>query len=336
MPVYNASLFVGEAIQSILTQSFNDLEFLIIDDGSSDNTIEVINSFTDPRIQLIVNDHNIGVAASLNRGLSLVKSEYVARMDADDISDKYRLEKQISFMDDNLDIGVSGSWIRLFGDQPRVIERTPIGREKVKAYLLFDNPLYHPTVIIRKSFFIKYGLQYDPTFNRTEDYDLWLRASRHFFLDNIPEPLLMMRHHGKSITNKAQTEMTEQTKQLLKRALHEFHINPDERQLSFHHNVCRGRRINSRKEFIDAGEWLKFLQTKNRELNVFSNASFNYVIGMIWFRLCRNSTPLGTWVWKKYNQYDFGSTFHPLKIEVFRCWLSILLYSLRVLRKSSG
>ena len=115
MPAYNAEKYIGEAIESILNQTFTDFEFIIIDDGSSDHTADIIKGFHDERIRFIQNEKNSGVANTLNKGLELSQGEYIARMDADDISLPARFEKQVAFMEANPDVAVVGCGIELFG-----------------------------------------------------------------------------------------------------------------------------------------------------------------------------------------------------------------------------
>ena len=116
MPAYNAENYIREAIDSILAQTFRDFEFLIIDDGSTDHTVEIIRSYSDSRIRLYQNERNMGVAATLNRGLDLARGEYIARMDADDISLPERFAKQAAYMDAHPDVAVCGSNIILFSE----------------------------------------------------------------------------------------------------------------------------------------------------------------------------------------------------------------------------
>ena len=116
MPVFNGEKHLNEAINSILSQSFQDFEFLIIDDGSTDHSKKIIRSYQDKRIRFIENDRNLQLSRTLNRGIQLAKGEYILRMDADDISFPNRLEKQIQFMDQNLEIIASGSSLKLMGE----------------------------------------------------------------------------------------------------------------------------------------------------------------------------------------------------------------------------
>ena len=326
MPVYNAGKFLREAVDSILAQSFSDFEFLIIDDGSSDGSQSIIRSYDDSRIRLMQNEKNLGVAATLNRGLDLARCEYIARMDADDISMHHRLGKQIHFMDENPKLGVSGTWIRLFGDQPRVVDRCPVGASVVKAYMLFDNPMFHPTVIMRRDAMHRFGLLYDHVYYRTEDFDLWTRAVGHFPLDNLPVPLVRFRCHYSSVTSMASDIMKQQACAILRRGLAQLQVEPTEEELDFHYAVAKGHRFNSVADIRQAEQWLDMLSGQNRKTGYFPEKAFSKVIGMIWFRLCRNSTPLGVWIWKAYRSSIFSAGYLPPADLKLRFFLSIVFH----------
>ena len=329
MPVYNAAKFLRDAVGSILKQSFSDFEFLIIDDGSTDGSQSIISSYKDSRIKFVQNEKNFGVAKTLNRGLDLSRGEYIARMDADDISKRHRLRKQIRFMEENPEVGVSGTWIRLFGDQPRVIERCPVGASVVKSYLLFDNPMSHSSVIMRRAAMEQFHLRYDPFFKRTEDFDLWSRASEFFAMDNLPEVLIRFRVHGASVTSTTQDVMTQQTEKILARLLKRVGVEPTSEELKFHHIVGHGRRLYSRDDIERTEKWLSMICDRNREVGIHDAESLDKAIGMIWFRLCRNSTPLGAWIWKAYRSSIFSAGYLPpadLKILFF---LSIVFHLIR-------
>ncbi|MEN6462126.1 MAG: glycosyltransferase family 2 protein, partial [Syntrophomonas sp.] len=161
MAVYNGEQFLKESIDSILSQTFSDFEFIIVDDASTDNSRALIDSYADPRIRVISNAHNLRLAGSLNRGLSLARGKYVARMDADDISLRQRLEKQVAFMESRPDIGVSGSWLECFGDKRQVWEY-PVDPGIIRCNLLFQNQLGHATVIMRRQLMTDKRLFYNP------------------------------------------------------------------------------------------------------------------------------------------------------------------------------
>ena len=161
MPVYNGGKYIREAIKSILSQSFTDFEFLIIDDGSTDNSVGIVQSFSDNRIRLIKNNCNIGIAESLNKGIESSKGEYIVRMDADDISFPDRIKKQVAFMDANPEVGVSGTWIKTISSVNECTWFTLSEPDLVRCHLLFGCPLAHPTVILRTILLKENELFYD-------------------------------------------------------------------------------------------------------------------------------------------------------------------------------
>lgn len=329
MPVYNAQRYLRRAIDSILAQSFTDFEFLILNDASTDNTESILNNYSDSRIRYINNEQNIGVARSLNRGLRLARGEYIARMDADDVSLKKRFSQQVKYLSDNASVGIVGTWIRLFGDQLPLIEQTPTGSSNVAAYMVFDNPIYHPTVMLRRSLIEEYGLSYNSLFNRTEDYELWSRAVKVTLLDNLPMVLHKMRHHKKSVTSTCKEAMTRQTCELLAKQLQRLEVITSDEKIRFHHDVGRGKRIKTRKDVHRAEKWLNFIRKKNMEVGIYDEKTLDIVLGMIWFRICRNSTPLGLWMWRKYRQFSVSKSYVPAKQQILFCLFSILLHAFK-------
>ena len=195
MPVFNGSEFLNRSINSILNQTFKEFELIIIDDFSSDNSLDIILEYTtDPRIKLIKNNKNLGISKSLNKGIELSEGKYIARMDCDDYSLPDRLLIQVKFMNDNLDIGFLGTpRIILRNGINKIFNNTGSSNYQIKSLLSFENCLAHPTMIFRKSEIIKYKLFYKNTY--AEDYDLWCRAIIHTKFHNLSIPLLIYAEH---------------------------------------------------------------------------------------------------------------------------------------------
>lgn len=200
MPVFNAQLDLREAINSILAQTFKDFELIVIDDGSIDDSVEIILAIDDSRIRLLRHSQNKGLVASLNLGLLEAKGQFIARMDADDISNPDRLMSQIHLMQAmNLDIcGSHWAQIDAQGRQFAIL-KAPSSYEEVVATLATTVPYAHGSVMMRKSFLDKHGLQYQKGYG--EDYDLWIR----FFecgakFGAVDEILYFHRQHSDSIT----------------------------------------------------------------------------------------------------------------------------------------
>ncbi len=202
MPVFNCEAFVGEAIESILDQSFGDFEFLIIDDASTDNTREIIKSYQDPRITLIEKAHNTGYTRSLNHGLSIAKGEYIARMDGDDISLPERFLRQLEFMDSHPDVVVCGTNFGFVGKDGA--KNQPIQHEDIKIKLLNKTALGHPTTMIRKKVLFENGIVYDVEKEPAEDYAMWVFLLRVGKLHNLKEVLFKYRQHNNQVSFKRQ------------------------------------------------------------------------------------------------------------------------------------
>ncbi len=195
MSVYNGARYLCPAIDGILTQTFTDFEFIIVDDGSTDETWDIVSSYTDSRIRLARNAHNLGLAASLNKGLALARGHYIARMDADDIALPERLERQVDFLNEHPEIGVVGT-----ASQTMDIDGNPIGEVQMPGsdlhlrwLLLLGSPFIHATVMLRSEVLKKHSLHYVPETEPSEDYNFFSRLLKYTPGTNLPEQLYIIR-----------------------------------------------------------------------------------------------------------------------------------------------
>jgi len=202
MAVKDGELYLRQAIDSILAQTLNDFELIIIDDYSSDSSVDIVQGYRDLRITHVKNDEHSGLTASLNRGLDLARGEYIARMDADDISLPGRFEEQVNFLDHHPDVAVLGTGIRFIDDKGNPIEDVifPAEHELIKWNLCFYNPIAHPTVMMRTRVVRQAG-GYDPELERSQDYDLWWRISSIGRLANLDEIYVQFRKHANQVTS---------------------------------------------------------------------------------------------------------------------------------------
>lgn len=193
MPVRNAGQFIRDAINSVLRQSYTNFELLIIDDGSTDNTVEIVREYRDPRIRLEMREHHF--IDNLNEGIRIAKGKYIARMDADDIMHSERLRIQVQRMEEMPEITVCSTWMKIFGEH-RITEiiRSLSGKvDKPLEALLEKNVFSHPTIMMRKEFLEKNRLGYK-NYTRSEDYKLWADIACYggqFYVE--PQPLLFYR-----------------------------------------------------------------------------------------------------------------------------------------------
>lgn len=199
LPVYNAENYVQETIASILAQTYTHFELIVINDGSTDCSQEIIDSFNDKRIITLKNEHNIRLIATLNLGLQKAKGKYIARIDADDIMLPNRISKQVMFLEENLDYGMVGSYVQTFGDVKGSI-CYPLDDASIRYTSMFYNPFIHSTVMLRASVIATHLLDYDSTMLHVEDYALWIQIMQFSKVANLPEILVRYRVHASQIS----------------------------------------------------------------------------------------------------------------------------------------
>jgi glycosyltransferase involved in cell wall biosynthesis len=211
LPVYNCAEYLGEAVQSILDQTFSNFEFIIIDDGSTDRTSDVLREFTDPRIQ-IVSEENRGLTEALNRGLELTRGRYIARQDADDISLRDRFIKQITFLDAHPSCALVGTWADIWLEREKTgrAHHHPSENAELQFELLFNNPFVHSSVMLRKSALDQVGGYASDSFPQTSDFELWSRIARQNEVANIPEVLQIYREVRGSVSRNSGTPIVDQ------------------------------------------------------------------------------------------------------------------------------
>ena len=195
MPVYNGEIYLSEAIDSILRQTFTDWEFIIINEfGSNEKATEILHKYAqkDNRIVIVQNIKRLGISASMNIGIDKAQGEYIARMDGDDISLPERIEKQVAFMDANLDVGMCGVKIHEFGTR-EINWSIETDKDQLATDILFYSPCVHPTVMFRKDILDKYDLRYNDSFSASEDYELFSRISAVSKIANLDEILFKYR-----------------------------------------------------------------------------------------------------------------------------------------------
>jgi glycosyltransferase involved in cell wall biosynthesis len=215
LPCYNAATYLAAALHSLLAQTFADFELIVIDDGSTDDTPAIIASFTDPRLRCY-HHANRGLAATLNRGLELVGGDYIARMDADDVSAPERFARQVAYLDAHPECGMVGTWARIIEGECLTsrCHRPPPEDALIKFDLLFYNPLVHSSMMIRREVFDRVGPYATAEQRQPQDYELWSRIMPHYRLANLPELLHDYREVPTSISRSRKRDLTAQLEML--------------------------------------------------------------------------------------------------------------------------
>jgi glycosyltransferase involved in cell wall biosynthesis len=202
LPIYNGEKYLTEAIDSILAQTFSDFELIIIDDGSTDTSLTILQKYQnrDERIRLISRE-NRNLATTLNDLIDMARGKWIARMDQDDISLPLRLERQLHWLEvKNADL--CGCWVKFFGRWDHHTWKGWKTDRAIKADMMFKSPFVHPSVMMRTDLVRR--LRYDRSYEKAEDYDLWVRAAMSGWnMCNIPEVLLLYRNHSSQISVKS-------------------------------------------------------------------------------------------------------------------------------------
>ncbi len=207
MPVYNGEKYIRETIESVLNQTYTGFEYIIIDDGSTDTTKQIITSFSDERIILVEANHG-GIVQALNLGLKESQGQYIVRIDADDVCVSHRFETLLTYMEEHSNVVVCGSWatkINKDGEMRGGLQYPPVEDVAIRKYAILHNPFIHPSVIVRKKVISQVGGYRN--FKHNEDYELWTRILKVGAGHNIPKDLILYRIHDNQVTRKANLHM---------------------------------------------------------------------------------------------------------------------------------
>ena len=281
MSVYNGEKHLSEAIDSILQQTFTDFEFLIIDDGSLDNTRAILQRYSkkDGRIRVVRNDKNLGLTKSLNLGIDLAKGEYIARMDADDISLPTRFARQVAFMDTHPKVGVVGSYtLKQYKENSR-IAKNPCTHEMIHAGLLTGPKIFHPTAFIRAAILRRHHIYYTNEFTYAQDFDLWVKIAKHADLANIPEVLCHQRIHENSISNSNRQEQDYFAARIRQTQLEEIlGTTISSTEYHFFEEIIRKTRKPNRESLEKCIYIVNQILKNNMTMKIYDNNSLNTVL----------------------------------------------------------
>lgn len=263
LPAYNAELYLKEAIDSVLAQTFTDFELIILNDGSTDQTESIILSYDDPRIVYVKNEQNLGLIGTLNKGMALAKGKYIARMDADDICFPERFKKQVDFLEKNIEYVICGTSAYRF--QNSILDRkafnVPINDENIRIRLFFNSSFIHPSVMLRTEVVKVHNLKFSEYFKYAEDYYFWMDLLKYGKGFNLREKLLYYRVVATSQTAVGNSNI-EKRKEIIgnihKRYFKEYCISVDDKEINLNFyltNIVRMKKLDLKQFdfiFIDA------------------------------------------------------------------------------------
>lgn len=280
MSVFNEENYIEESVNSILNQTYCDFELIIVDDCSTDETVNKIRQYTDERIRLICNDRNCGLTCNLNKALNVAKGKYIVRMDGDDISIKTRFEEQVNYMEQHPEIVLSGTWIRRIGIIHDVV-RYKTSNDELKIGLLFNTGMAHPTLIIRKEILDKYDIRYNEKIVYAQDYDFIYKVSKYGRIANIPKVLLKYRTHGCQISRQKTIKQKQCANITRKLLLQDLDIYLSETELILWSNFCtQGNSKNPEQEQNIIEYIISRIFESNRTKNVFNQKLLEKSVGI--------------------------------------------------------
>jgi len=331
LPVYNGGLYLAEALDSILTQTYRNFELIIINDGSTDHSKELLSKYCklDDRIKVSTHSKNQGIVSSLNEGLKKCHGKYIFRMDADDIMLPLRLDKQINYMDAHPNCVACGTWIKVLTKQ-NYVWSPPTSDEDIKTALFFECVIAHPSACIRKEVLEKNQIFYNQEYIYVEDYYLWINLSKFGELANIPEVLLFYRSHlGQlsAVKSEIQSKQVEKIKAKLIRAIyHEV----TKKEIEFHAKAMAWPIIATTGELNEYRNWYQILVRKNSEKGQYSKKIFNSKIAAKWVGVCHLAKPLGI------VRYLYILTIPTLIFASITVLISMKVYSIKQYIKATA
>ena len=266
MPTYNVAPYVKEAIESVLQQTYRDFELLVIDDCSTDNTVEVVRGIEDERIRIVQNEKNVGLAENLNRGLSHITTEYVARMDGDDIAEPYWLEREVAVLDSHPEIGICSGGFKRFGSVKSLV-RFPERHEDILANMLFECSVIVPT--FRMSLYRDHGLHYSTEAFPAEDYRFWAECMRVTRIHNIQETLFHYRMHPAQICTARREEQHSKVAQVRRYMLEWLSDEFTEEEKKYYTGPFMSPQIASRQDYNERKAFCQKMIEKNRSVGHF-------------------------------------------------------------------
>lgn len=270
MPTYNVAPYVKEAIDSVLRQTYSDFKLLVVDDCSTDNTLEVVRGINDPRIRIAAFPDNVGLAENLNRGMALIETEYVARMDGDDIAESFWLEKEVAVLDAHPEIGICSGGFERFGTVKSLV-RFPERHEECLANMLFECSVIVP--VFRMSLYRDQGLRYSTDAFPAEDYRFWAECLRVTKMYNVQETLFHYRMHPSQICTARRPEQEKKVAEVRRYMLEWLSPEFSEEDKNYYTGRFMSSPIGSKTDYEERKAFCDKMIEKNRQVSHFEEVA---------------------------------------------------------------
>lgn len=311
MPVYNAGSFLRESVGCVLRQSADDLELVIVDDGSTDGGIATLQDLSDPRIRVVRHESNRGLAAARNLCLDSARGEYLAWLDADDLCHPSRLHEQLKLLARNPRVGLCGTWVKTFGSEEVHRWRYPVDSDTLKSRMIFDDPFATSSVMVRRNVLKECNAKFDESFPPAEDYDLWERLSHVTSLANVAKYLTYYRLHPKQTSSALPDRQSAAVWRIQERQITQLGLRPSEEERAVHLSVGVRWNFTGGEAWAErARNWLEKLSAANQENRIYPEPAFSAVVADRWYRVCRGSTKGGIGAWKVFNASPLAKSYN--------------------------
>jgi len=291
MPVYNAEKYLREAIQSILTQNYPNLEMIVVNDGSTDSSKNIILSFEDPRLRYFENPENWGIVRTRNRALAEATGEYVAVLDSDDVALPNKIRSQVEFMEKNPEFELCGSYFKTIDGSGQILKNVkfPSNDGDARSMLLVHNCFCHSTIVMRSR--LAKEFKYKSGFDLVEDYELWYRISQVGKIINLPVHTTYYRVHGNNISTNKNRQMFNKADRINGEILRDLEISytPEEFEIHSKFQHYQFSYFADPQKIDRLEQWMIRLMDEIKKKNLYNEIVIYRVLAKKWIVICKKT-----------------------------------------------
>lgn len=310
MPAHNREKYISSSIDSILMQTYKDFELIIVDDGSTDNTVNIIKSYDDPRIKLILHKENKGVALARNTGYSNSLGEFIVIADSDDINMPTKIDDQVEYLDNNVDIDIVGCIYRPF-NEGGFLPDWFIYEENdyIKSEMIFFPGVPAASMFRAEKIRLMNLLMHDETYPACVDYEWYNKMPNDIRFANINKPLYLYRWHHNQISTKTGDKQKVYAQKIRFTNIEKLFISPTDQEMLAHSLLARVRELDSNKpeniSFEEIKKWAEKLIASNHKHLVYERTSFEYIVSMRFYSICEKYGKFGRDIWHCWETYKY-------------------------------
>ena len=287
MPLFNNERYVGQAIQSLLSQSYTDFELFVVDDASNDKILQIVKSFSDSRIRILHNHQNQGIVYSRNKGLEVAKGSFIAPFDSDDVAMPEKFGKQIDFLKTHPEYGMIGSWAKQINEEGKLLKtkwKLDAAPQNIPSILLFRNYFVQSAVVLRRECIPEGG--YKPGYDIVEDYAMWFDVSQKNKVGNFPEYLIQYRIHSQSSTALDDERLKRCEAKVFQHIYNQLGIEINDKASLLLQKIKIGKKIHSLMELGEIEDFLMLLLSQNKKLLRYNQRELEKVVFNRWVKSC--------------------------------------------------